>query len=335
MHLEAPMILRFFPDLPPRPETAVNAAFRRQYFARWGQENFILCCAGREAEYMPYTPTVSIKAAWSGTEYYDLGHRRLAVDDDHYLIINERQRYGTHVRSARPVGSMSIFFRPGMLQEVSAALAASDGQAADEGPAAARRPWVFAEHLRAHDATVTPMLRAIRRAIEAGQSDDDWAEEQLQQLLTRMIQAEPGYRARAQQLAPASRSTHVELLARIDRAADFILSNYARAISLDDIAAVAQLSKFHLLRLFRRTHGVTPYTFLLRKRLAVAQRLLAAGLPVTAVAEQSGFGTRFTLFRQVRAAYGSNARGLRDAAGAPGSWMTAPMNQEVPVDIRE
>ncbi len=311
------MILRYFPDLPPRPETPANAAFRRWYFARWGQENVIICCSGSEAEYQPYSQTVSVKTAWNGAEHYDVGNRRLAVDDDHYLILNERQRYASHLRSARPVGSMSVFFRPGMPGEIAAALAQSPGQALDDGATVRHRPFAFAEHLRPHDAAISPLLNAIRRGVEAGEDGDDWVEERLQQLCAALIRAEPGYRRRAQRLAPFSHSTQVELLARVDRAADFMLSCYARRISLDDIAAAAQISKFHLVRLFRRVHGVTPYAFLLRKRLAVARRLLACtDLTVTEIAQHSGFGTRFTLFRRLRAADGRASRAWRDSAAA-------------------
>jgi len=37
------MILTELPDLPPRPETPANAAFRRDYVARWTKENTLLC----------------------------------------------------------------------------------------------------------------------------------------------------------------------------------------------------------------------------------------------------------------------------------------------------
>jgi transcriptional regulator GlxA family with amidase domain len=64
-------------------------------------------------------------------------------------------------------------------------------------------------------------------------------------------------------------------------------------------------------------YGVTPYAFLLRKRISAARRLLAGtDLAVTEVAEQCGFGTRFTLFRQLRAAGGDNSRALRGRADA-------------------
>jgi len=46
-----------------------------------------------------------------------------------------------------------------------------------------------------------------------------------------------GNAAAAQRLESASRATHAELLARIDRAAYFVLSSYAQRICLDEIAA--------------------------------------------------------------------------------------------------
>lgn len=309
------MIVRHFPDLPPRPETPANAAYRRWFYSRWGKENYIMCCSGREAEYVPYTQMLSIKTAWNGTEYYDIGNRRIGVDDDNYLVLNEGQRYGSHLRSARPVGSLCIFFRPGMPKEVAAGLQCPADQVLADGPRPALRPFVFAENLRPHDHTITPLLRSIRREIEAGQDDDDWVEEQLQALVARLICAEPGYRDRAQRLAPVSRSTRAELLARVDRAADFMSTCYGRRLTLDEIAAVANLSKFHLVRLFARVHGLTPYAFLLRKRVTVARRLLATGeFSVNEVADQCGFGSRFTMFRQLRAAFGAGGRGLRERA---------------------
>jgi len=324
------MIIRFFPDLPPRPETPANAAYRRAYFSRWGHENYVLCCSARETEYMPYSPVLTIKSAWNGTEHYDIGNRRIGVDDDSYLILNEGQRYSTHIRSSRPVGSLSIFFRPGMPHEAAAGLTQTAEQLLADGPNPSRRRFYFAENLRPHDALITPLLRSIRREIEAGQDDENWVEEQLQRLCAQMIRAEPGYRGRAERLASASRSAHAELLARIDRAADFILSAYTRRITLDDIAAAAQLSKFHLVRLFRRVYGVTPYAFLLRKRISAARRLLAGtDLAVTEVAEQCGFGTRFTLFRQLRAAGGDSSRALRGrAAAGPILWSDATSGSE-------
>ena len=108
------------------------------------------------------------------------------------------------------------------------------------------------------------------------------------------------------------KSTRDELLKRVNVAADFICSHYAAPITLTDIAAAAALSKFHLVRLFRQIHGASPHQFLTRKRLAAAGRLLdRPELSLDDVALLSGFGTRWSLFRQLRRTTGEGGAALR------------------------
>lgn len=51
---------------------------------------------------------------------------------------------------------------------------------------------------------------------------------------------------------------------------------YDRPLTLDDLAAVACLSKYHFLRLFRATYGVTPMEYVSQRRIERAQDLLRA-----------------------------------------------------------
>ena len=159
--------------------------------------------------------------------------------------------------------SLGVLFRPGMAQECAGALGQSAAQALDREREPARADCGFAEHLRPLDSRIDAHLTAIRDVVLAGRvddqgEDDDWLEEQLHPLLTAMLAAEPGWRARSQRLAGQSRSAHAELLRRVDGATDFILSCYNQPLRLDDIAAQARLSKYHLVRVLRQFHGATP-----------------------------------------------------------------------------
>lgn len=308
------MILRQFPDLLPRPATPANAAFRRWFYARWGRENAVICARARDAQYVPFTQTLSVKMASGGAEHYLIGTRRVAVDDDSYLVLNSGRTYGSLIEAPRPVASLSVFFRPGMAGEVYGALRAASALPEEDTPPA---NFDFTEHLRSHDAVVSPRLRRLRAAIIDGADDELWLEEQLQDLLRALIGVEPGVRVRAQALAPLARSTHQELMRRLDRAADFMLSCYVQPLSLDQIAAAARLSKFHLVRLFRRAYGVTPGAFLAGKRAQAARRLLATTeLPVEEVAAACGFGSRCAMFRRLRVQFGAGGQQLRRQAAA-------------------
>ncbi len=66
------------------------------------------------------------------------------------------------------------------------------------------------------------------------------------------------------------------------------------------MARAASLSRFHFVRLFSLVHGETPHAFLRRKRTAVARRHLAVGSACSEAASRAGFGSRSSLFRNLR-----------------------------------
>lgn len=319
------MILRELPDLAPRPLTPANAGFRQWFAEHWGLQNAIVMGWSRDIEFPPHTQTLSIKRAWGGEgEDYLLSGRRLRVDAGHCLILNQGGHYGARIRSDRPVLSFGVFFRPDMAGELAHAGRQTMSEAlAAEGEAGRLAPG-FAEHLRPADGALGAELASLRDAVLAGRGeqlgdadDEAWLEERLQSLLWRMLEAEPGWRARSQSLASLSRHQHAELLARIDHAMDFMLSCHAQPLTLDELAAVARLSKYHFLRCFRALHGCTPMAWLARLRIAHAQRLLVdPALSLDEVARRSGLGSRQSLFRQLRRHAGVGGQALRARPGA-------------------
>lgn len=90
----------------------------------------------------------------------------------------------------------------------------------------------------------------------------------------------------------ASRTVPVELLAHLRRARDHVDRYYAEALDLDRLAAVAGVSKFHLVRCFEATYGETPIRYLTRRRIERAQDLLrSVNLTVTEVCTVVGFAS--------------------------------------------
>lgn len=76
-------------------------------------------------------------------------------------------------------------------------------------------------------------------------------------------------------------------------------------MSLDELAAIAGMSRFHFLRCFRRVHGTTPYRYLLARRLALAaQELGGSHRPVAEIAFANGFGDLSTFNARFKAAFG-------------------------------
>lgn len=64
---------------------------------------------------------------------------------------------------------------------------------------------------------------------------------------------------------------------------------YMQDLTLDGLAGVAGLSRYHFLRAFRRDVGVTPHAYLTSRRIAAAKGLLAGAAPLSEVALACGF----------------------------------------------
>lgn len=94
------------------------------------------------------------------------------------------------------------------------------------------------------------------------------------------------------------------LSGRIARVRDALADAPARRWSLDELAADAGLSRFALCRAFQKTYGVTPYAWLLERRLACASRALAAGVPASEAALATGFADQSHLTRMLKRRFG-------------------------------
>lgn len=84
---------------------------------------------------------------------------------------------------------------------------------------------------------------------------------------------------------------------------EFMDRHYARALSVEVLAARCGLSAFHFIRAFRAAFGTTPHQYLRDRRLDRAKELLVTtASPVTEICDQIGFqslGSFSTLFRRV------------------------------------
>ncbi|KRB45715.1 MULTISPECIES: helix-turn-helix domain-containing protein [unclassified Terrabacter] len=112
-----------------------------------------------------------------------------------------------------------------------------------------------------------------------------------------------------------------DVLVHLRRARDHADRHYAEPLDLDALAAEARLSKYHFLRLFRTTYGVTPTEYVSRRRIERAQDLLrATNLTVTEVCHAVGFSSLGSFSSRFRAVVGespSEFQARYAATGAP------------------
>lgn len=119
--------------------------------------------------------------------------------------------------------------------------------------------------------------------------------------------------ARSPRPAPAG------LLVHLRRARDHIDRAYRSQVDLDELAAVAGVSKYHFIRAFAATYGETPIRYLTRRRIERAQDLLrSANLTVTEICMAVGFASLGSFSSRFTELVGETPTAYRDRWAAQG-----------------
>jgi transcriptional regulator GlxA family with amidase domain len=100
----------------------------------------------------------------------------------------------------------------------------------------------------------------------------------------------------------------------IARTIEFIGMHFADRISLQDLAAIAGLSVFRFVTVFRQQMGISPHRYLCRVRVSRAQALLREGVPTAIVATEVGFFDQSHLGRHFKSQCGLTPRQYLTAA---------------------
>ncbi len=104
---------------------------------------------------------------------------------------------------------------------------------------------------------------------------------------------------------------------RVSRVLSYLQAHAKQeAVGLDELADIAIMSKYHFLRTFLQTVGVTPHQYLLNLRMrGAAVRLATTSEPVTKVALDNGFGDLSTFNDRFRRTFGTNPLAYRARGG--------------------
>lgn len=102
------------------------------------------------------------------------------------------------------------------------------------------------------------------------------------------------------------------------RVLEYAEANLGRGLTLRELAGVAQLSTHHFVRMFKKTLGVTPYQYLLERRVERAKDLLRGKRARLAeIALSSGFGSQSHFTSAFHRAVGATPSEFQRLAGKP------------------
>ena len=107
-------------------------------------------------------------------------------------------------------------------------------------------------------------------------------------------------------------ASSVNLRADMRDVREYIQSHLAEDLSLEQLLSVVHLSKYHFVRIFKESFGVTPGKYILRSRMSAARRLLVTtALPVYEIATMVGFSDPASFYRAFREVEGASPGSIR------------------------
>ena len=98
----------------------------------------------------------------------------------------------------------------------------------------------------------------------------------------------------------------------VARARDFLAAESHRTVASEELETVTGLDRFALSRHFRAATGTSPHRYQVGRRLARAQKMIAAGVSLSDAAAATGFADQSHLTRHFSARFGLT----------PGRWAT-------------
>ncbi|GAB2961157.1 hypothetical protein GCM10027048_31510 [Hymenobacter coalescens] len=234
-----------------------------------------------------------------GSSACAVGGRRVRIETDTYFLSNRADHYTLDIEVPGSTETFNIHFGEQLAETVLRDATTAASTLLDD-PLRPVAPVHFFSQLYPKKSELNALVGQICQQAAEFNANHLLRDQLLLAVLAHLLGVHHRTRERANQLPALRQATRQELVRRLGWSVDYLHSYYARDLSIDELARVACLSKFHYLRLFRALHGQTPYAYLRQLRLRKGQALLRGGLPVAAVAEAVGFESSSAFGRALR-----------------------------------
>ncbi|HEY5750523.1 MAG TPA: AraC family transcriptional regulator [Chryseolinea sp.] len=232
---------------------------------------------------------LSLKVAVKGEAMYEVENRRLTVDENRLLILNDAQEYRILINSPFKAETFIVFFDAALVADVLHHFQCSDERLLDDPANRSPSPYTFNLNTLDLDDRLRRKLVQLKQSI-AQNAPTLSLREDLFFLLHDLRATEAQASSRAQALPFAKASTKHEIARRLLVARDYLHAYKSEAIGLEELSDASMLSPNHLLRNFYVYFGCTPFQYLTRLRMKTAEQLLQhSTLPITEICQAAGF----------------------------------------------
>ncbi|MCD6010920.1 MAG: AraC family transcriptional regulator [Flavipsychrobacter sp.] len=256
----------------------------------------------------------SIKYVRYGTEMHTIKDRNYHIGKDKYLLTNAFTDLDITIDSDQYVHGACMEISPSLLAEV---------LAVHHDPASPYPRKDYYDYLttaaffeNSYDAGKTNLGRYLQHALPqlhaVSMTDDLYLGQFFYNLAEKLLTDQREVYRYVRSLDSLKAITRKDLLRRLLRGKELMDDQYAKKISIAEIARTAMMSEYYFLRLFKKTFNCSPHQYVIYRRLQKAFTLLHEGhTSVADVAYECGFTDIHTFSKAFKKRYGWNPSAVR------------------------
>ncbi len=240
------------------------------------KDNFIIISEVKNGYFTDVVNQYSIKFPLNGTEHYKINNKEFLVPKLCFLTASGPCESAGYLESKYPVKGLCINISLKLIDEALTVLSANENIDLENNLAGYFKSEKFFEN-------VFPLsyselgLKLLSIAEMFKLSDKELSfinEEMFLELAESVIRHEFENLKKLNSLSSLKTSTKKEILKRLLLGKNFIDNNFRESIEVKDVAKLSCLSEFHFFRSFKEAFGISPYNYLIKRRLAEAKKIL-------------------------------------------------------------
>ncbi len=247
-----------------------------------------------------------IKFVCEGVERYTINNKKFAVSPGSYILLNGEKEGSVTIDSKKTVKGMCLNISNKMIADVIATLQAPDTPISDIGLS----DFFYTEHFlenqyHASNTILGKKLIEIGGQVNTGLfSADEITEDLFYELTERLVADQVQVFKQLQSIPSVKAETRRDLCRQVLKGKDFIDFHYTEPLTVEQIALVAGMSEYHFFRLFKQMVGLSPYQYILSRRLKSASQLLKSDHSVSDAAISTGFSDIFSFSKTFKKHFG-------------------------------
>ncbi|WP_020527637.1 helix-turn-helix domain-containing protein [Flexithrix dorotheae] len=239
-----------------------------------------------------------------GKSVVQVENKSVEIPENCFFISNNRQYYSLGIEEE--VETFNIHLGDNFLNRVSSGFANSPEFLLDNGDGCPIPQFNFHNKLYFKTTQFQEIIEKIYALGKEGLLSNLQLEELLVELALHLQIQENNLKESIAQIPTIKKSTREELKKKLFLATDYLYSFYNSNISLEELAQVAGISKYHFLRLFKIVFGESPHQMLTAIRIKKAEeKLIYSSLSINEIAwligmeNSSSFSRLFRKFHKI------------------------------------